>query len=83
VLLDVEEVGVGERLERVERVQERPAAEEERARRLELAMQPGEQRHAAPRRLGIERVPVLRDIRAEETREALADSRGLGVVADQ
>ena len=51
VLLDVEERRARERLERVERVQERAAADEERARRLELLVQAREQRDAAARRV--------------------------------
>ena len=83
VLLDVEERRAGERLDRVERVQERPAADEERARRLELLVQAREQLDAAARRLRFERAAVLRHVRPEEAREPLADRGGLGVVADQ
>ena len=59
VLLDVEERRAGERLDRVERVQERASADEERARRVELLVQPGEQRDAAARRVRVERRAVL------------------------
>ena len=83
VLLDVEEVRGGERLERVERVQERPAAEEEGARSLELAVELGEQVDAAARRLRVEREAVLGNIWTDEAREALPDRRGLRVIADQ
>jgi hypothetical protein len=83
VLLDVEEVRAGERLERVERVQERPAAEEECARSLELAVELGEQVDAAARRLRVERKAVLGNVWTDEAREALADRRGLRVIADQ
>jgi hypothetical protein len=83
VLLDVEQVRAGERLNRVERVQERPAADEERAGRTKLLVQPGEERDAATRRLGVERGPVLRNLRAEEARQPLSDRGRLGVVADE
>jgi hypothetical protein len=83
VLLDVEEVRAGERLERVERVQERPAADEEGARRLELAVELGEQPDAAARRVGVERIAVLGNVWTDEACEALADRRGLRVIADQ
>ena len=81
--LDVEEFRGGERLERVERVQERPAAEEEGARSLELAVELGEQVDAAARRLRVEREAVLGNIWTDEAREALPDRRGLRVIADQ
>ena len=55
VLLNVEERRAGERLERVECVQERPSADEERARRLELLVQPSEERNAPAGRVGVER----------------------------
>jgi len=83
VLLDVEEVRGGQRLERVESVQERPAAEEEGARSLELAVELGEQVDAATCRLRVERKAVLRNVWTDEAREALADRRGLRVIADQ
>ena len=83
VLLDVEQRRAGERLDRVERVQERAAADEEGARRVELLVQPGEQRDAAAGRVGVERRAVLRHVGPDEAREPLADRGGLGVVADQ
>jgi hypothetical protein len=83
VLLDVEEVRAGERLERVECVQERPAADEEGARSLELAVELGEQLDAAARRVRVERIAVLGNVWTDEAREALADRRGLRVIADQ
>jgi hypothetical protein len=82
VLLDVEEVRGGERLERVERVQQRPAAEEEGAWSLELAVELGQQVDATARRLRVERKAVLRNVWTDEARKALADRRGLRVIAD-
>ena len=64
VLLDVEQLRACERLDRVERVQERASADEEGARRLELLVQPGEQADAATGRVRVERGPVLRHVRA-------------------
>ena len=55
VLLDVEQVRAGERLDRIERVQERPSADEEGAGRVELLVQPREQADAAARRIRVER----------------------------
>ena len=83
VLLDVEERRAGDGLERVEGVEEGATADEERARRLELLVQPREQRDAAARRLGVERAAVLRHVGPEEAREPLADRSRLGVVSDQ
>ena len=83
VLLDVEQRRPGERLERVERVQQRAAADEERAGRLELLVQAAQQRDTAARRVGIERRAVLRHVGADEAREPLADRGRLRVVADQ
>jgi hypothetical protein len=64
-------------------VQERATADEERARRLELAVQALEQRDAPARGVRIERMEVLRDVRAEEAGQALADGSRFRVVADQ
>ena len=83
VLLDVEERRSGERLERVERVQERAAADEERAGRLELLVQAGEQGDAAAGRLRVEGAAVLRHVGPDEAREPFADRGGLSVVADR
>jgi hypothetical protein len=83
VLLDVEERRGSKRLDRIERVEERAAAEKERARRLELLVQPSQQADAAPRRLGLECAPVLRHLGADEARESFAHRGRLGVVADE
>jgi hypothetical protein len=83
VLLEVEERRAGERLDRVERVQQRAAAEKEGARRLELLVQAREQTDASARRVRVERGAVLRHVRPDEPREPLADRGGLRVVADQ
>ena len=83
VLLEVEERRARERLDRVERVQQRAAAEKEGARRLELLVQAREQTDASARRVRVERSAVLRHVRADEPREPLADRGGLRVVADQ
>ena len=83
VLLDVEELRAGERLDCVERMQERAPAEEERARRLQLCVQPREQADTAPGHVGVEGGAILRDVRPDEPREALPDRRRLGVVADK
>ena len=64
-------------------MQQRAAADEERARRLELVVQPGQQRDAFPRCLGIERAAVLRHLGTDEAREPFAHRRRLGVVADE
>ena len=58
-------------------VQQRPPAEKEGARRLELLVQAREQADAAARRVRVERGAVLRHVRADEPREPLADRGGL------
>ena len=59
---------------RVERVQQRAAADEEGAGRLELLVQPAQQADTATRRLRVECATILGHVRADETREPLADS---------
>ena len=83
VLLDVEEGRAGERLDRVQSVQQRAPAEEERAGRFELLVQPGEEGDTAPGRRRVERAAVLRHLRAEEARKSFPHRGRLGVVADE
>ena len=83
VLLDVEQLRSGERLECVEGVQERAPADEERAGRLELLVQAGEQGDATPGRLRVEGAVVLWHVGPEKAGEPFTDRGGFSVIADE
>ena len=84
VLLHVEEPGRLRCADRLERVQERSAADEERRRDADIRVDLGQELERLAARLGIERLFVEREVRAlGEERERLTDGRGLGVVADE